>query len=149
MKRPNTQSPAHLPCLRRVSLQGGLWPQESGGGYELQTSVYILCNRKACLQSMFWPQDHRRELVSQESWQRLKNHRRNKLQPETARISNTRDYQMAKGIGKNPNRNQDHWASSEPSMPTIASPEYANTWKARFGSKIISHDAGIGFSEMH
>ena len=58
---------------------------------------------------------------------RLKKHKRNKLQPETARISNTRDYQMAKGIGKNPNRNQDHWVSSEPSMPTIASPEYANT----------------------
>ena len=59
---------------------------------------------------------------------RLKNHRRNKLLPETARISNTRDYQMAKGIGKNlTNRNQDHWESSEPSMPTIASPEYANT----------------------
>jgi hypothetical protein len=35
-------------------------------------------------------------LDSQECLQRLKNHRRNKLQPETARTSNTRDYQMAK-----------------------------------------------------
>ena len=35
--------------------------------------------------------------------------RRNKLHPESARTSNTRDYQMAKGRYKNlTNRNQDH-----------------------------------------
>jgi hypothetical protein len=38
----------------------------------------------------------------------LQTHRRNKLQPETARTSNTSDYQMAKGKHKNlANRNQD------------------------------------------
>ena len=58
----------------------------------------------------------------------VKEHRRNKLQPETARTSNTKDYQMAKGKWKNlPNRNQDHWASSEPSTPTTTSLKYTNT----------------------
>jgi hypothetical protein len=53
---------------------------------------------------------------------------RNKLQPETARISNTRDYQIVKGKHKNlTNRNQDHSASSEHSTPTTASPGYPNT----------------------
>jgi hypothetical protein len=47
-----------------------------------------------------------------------------------ARTSNTRDYQRAKGKGKNlTNRNQDHWASSETSTPTTASPGYPNTPK--------------------
>jgi hypothetical protein len=55
-------------------------------------------------------------------------HRRNKLQPETARTSNSRDYQMVKGKCKNlSNRNQDYSASSEPSNPTTASAGYANT----------------------
>jgi hypothetical protein len=40
------------------------------------------------------------------------NYRRNKLHPETARTSNTRDYQMAKGKLKNlTNRSQDHLPS--------------------------------------
>ena len=35
---------------------------------------------------------------------------------------------MAKGKGKNlTNINQEHWASSEPSMPTTMSPGYPNT----------------------
>ena len=35
---------------------------------------------------------------------------------------------MAKGKSKNlTNRNQDNWASSEPSIPTRASPGYRNT----------------------
>jgi gas vesicle protein len=35
---------------------------------------------------------------------------------------------MAKGKQKNlTNRNQEHWASSEPSMPTKSSPGYPNT----------------------
>jgi hypothetical protein len=58
------------------------------------------------------------------------NHRRNKLQPETARTSNTRDYQMAKGKCKNlTNRNQDHLVSSDHSTPTTTSPGYPNTPK--------------------
>ena len=58
----------------------------------------------------------------------LQTHRRNKLQPETARTFNARDYQMAKGKHKNlTNRNQDYLASSEPSTPTTASPGYPNT----------------------
>jgi hypothetical protein len=41
---------------------------------------------------------------------------------------NTRDYQIAKEKCKNlTNRNQEHWASSEHSMPTTASPGYPNT----------------------
>jgi hypothetical protein len=37
---------------------------------------------------------------------------------------------MSKGKHKNlTNRNQDHWASSEPSTPTTASPGYPNTQK--------------------
>jgi hypothetical protein len=52
--------------------------------------------------------------------------RRNKLQPDTARPSNTRYYQMAKGKHTNlTNRNQDYLASSEYSIPT-ASPGYTN-----------------------
>jgi hypothetical protein len=58
------------------------------------------------------------------------NHRRNKIQPETARTSNTRDDQMVKGKCKNlTNRNQDHSASSELSTPASASPGYPNTPK--------------------
>jgi hypothetical protein len=46
-------------------------------------------------------------------------HRRNKLQPETARTSNTRDYQMAKDKPKNLiNKNQEYLASSESSTLT-------------------------------
>jgi hypothetical protein len=77
----------------------------------------------------------------------LQTHRRNKLQPETARTSNTRDYQMLKGKCKNlTNRYQDYLASSEPSIPTTVSPGYPNTpkekKKAKLWFKIISHDAG-------
>jgi hypothetical protein len=58
----------------------------------------------------------------------LQIHRRNKLQPETARTSNSKDYHMVKGKHKNLiNRNQDYLASSEPSTPTTASPGYHNT----------------------
>jgi hypothetical protein len=70
----------------------------------------------------------RRELISMSTDTGLQTHRRNKLQPETARTSNTRDYQMAKGKLKNfTNRNQDHLVSSEPSTPTTASPGYPTT----------------------
>jgi hypothetical protein len=57
----------------------------------------------------------------------LQVHRRNKLKPETARPTNTRDNQMVKGKYKNLiNRNQGYMASSEPSSPTTASPGYPN-----------------------
>jgi hypothetical protein len=48
--------------------------------------------------------------------------------PARDRTPNTRDYYMVKGKHKNlTNRNQDHSASSEPSMPTTASPGYPKT----------------------
>jgi hypothetical protein len=60
----------------------------------------------------------------------LQTYRRNKIQPETTRISNTRDYQMVKGKCKNlTNRNKDYLVSSEPSTLTSASPGYPNTLK--------------------
>ena len=58
----------------------------------------------------------------------LTNHRRNRLQTETAITTNTRDYQMVKGKCKNlANRNQDRSPSSEHSTPISASPGYRNT----------------------
>jgi hypothetical protein len=52
----------------------------------------------------------------------------NKLQPEAARIPNTRDYKKAKGKCMNlTNRNKDDRAASEPITPTTASPGYSNT----------------------
>jgi hypothetical protein len=46
--------------------------------------------------------------------------------------TNSRDYQMAKGILKNlTNRNQDNSPSSEPSTSTSASPGYPNTPKSK------------------
>jgi hypothetical protein len=60
--------------------------------------------------------------------QAYKNHRRKKLQPETARTSSTRDYQMARGKLKYlTNRNKDYLASSESRTPTTTSCEYPNT----------------------
>ena len=58
----------------------------------------------------------------------LQAHRRDKFQSETARPTNIRDNQMAKGKHKNPtNGNQGYWAVSEPSSPTTTSPRYPNT----------------------
>jgi hypothetical protein len=43
-------------------------------------------------------------------------------------IINTRDFQLVKGKCKNlTNRNQEHWASSEPSTPTTTIPGYPST----------------------
>jgi hypothetical protein len=74
--------------------------------------------------------------LPEESWsprsadKGLQTHRRNKLQPDTARASNTKDYQMAKGKHKNPtNRNKDYLASTEPSTPSTVSRRYHNTQK--------------------
>ena len=51
---------------------------------------------------------------------------------------------MAKGKRKNlTNRNQKHWASSEPSTPTKASSGYPNTPKKQDSDlKIMSHEGG-------
>ena len=76
----------------------------------------------------------------------LQAHRRDNLKPETARATNTRDYQMVKGKHKKlTNRNQGYMASSEPSYPTTASLEYPNTLeKQDLDLKITSHDADRG-----
>jgi hypothetical protein len=66
-----TQTLGHLPCHRRVSLQGGLWPQDSGGREELQTSGHLPCKTRACLERVLWPLGLRRDLDSEEFWQRL------------------------------------------------------------------------------
>jgi hypothetical protein len=58
--------------------------------------------------------------------------RRKNLQSETARTSNTRDYQMAKGKHKNlTNRNQDYLTSSESSTPTTVSPDAPTHQKSK------------------
>jgi hypothetical protein len=58
----------------------------------------------------------------------LQPHRRNKLQPETARKSHTRDYQMGKGKCKKlTKRNQEYLTPLEPSAPTTAGPGQSNT----------------------
>jgi hypothetical protein len=60
----------------------------------------------------------RRKLCPRSADPGLQTHRRNKLQPETARTSNTRDYQMVKGKCKNlTKRNLDYFASSKPVLP--------------------------------
>jgi hypothetical protein len=76
------------------------------------------------------------QVQPEESWSHrnadkgLQTHRRDKLQPETVRPSNTRDNQMAKDELKNlTNRNQGYLAISETSSPTTASPGYPNTLK--------------------
>jgi hypothetical protein len=77
----------------------------------------------------------------------LQTPRRDKLQPETARSSNTRDYQMAKDKLKKLNQ-------QKPILIGIIRTQYfhhSKYWlpqhsrKARFRFKIISHDAGRGF----
>jgi hypothetical protein len=73
----------------------------------------------------------------------LQTQRRNKLQPETARTSNTRDYKKVKGKHKNlTNRNQEYVASSQHSSSTWI---LQHNRKAKFGFKIIFHDAGRRF----
>jgi hypothetical protein len=77
--------------------------------------------------------------MSEESWcprnadTGLQAHRRDYLLPETARPTNTRDNQMAKGKRKVTNRNQGYLAASEPSSPIITSTGYpkapeSKTW---------------------
>jgi hypothetical protein len=57
----------------------------------------------------------------------LQTHRRNKLQPETARTSNTKDKQMVKGKHKKlTNRNQDYLAPSETCSHTTVNPGFPN-----------------------
>jgi hypothetical protein len=55
-------------------------------------------------------------------------YRKDKSKSETARPANTRDNHVAKCKHKNiSNRNQDYFASSEPSSPTTVNPGYPNT----------------------
>jgi hypothetical protein len=75
-----TQTPGHIPCQRRILLQGGLWRQDSGGGSGLQTSGHLLCKRRACLQRVLRPLGLWRELNSQECWQRLTESQEEKAQ---------------------------------------------------------------------
>ena len=86
-------------------------------------SVSLDCSRALCIQ-----------VLPGESWSPrsantgLQSHRRNTLQPETARTSKTRDNQMAKGKCKNlSNRKQDYLVPSEPCSPTTASYGFPNT----------------------
>ena len=104
---------------------------QPGGGEELQTSVHLPYQRRACLQRELRPLGYKRELDSQECLTEAKRITGGKkLQPETARASNTRDYQMPKGKSKNlTNRNQDHLATSEHSTPSTVSSEQPNTPK--------------------
>jgi hypothetical protein len=70
----------------------------------------------------------RRELSLRSADIGLQTHRRDKLQPETVRTSNIRDYQIVKDKLKNlTNRNQDHLAPLEPSSPNTVSPGFPNT----------------------
>jgi hypothetical protein len=56
---------------KRVCLQGGLLSQDSGDGSKLQISVHLPCKKRACLQRVLWPLGLKKELDSQECWQRL------------------------------------------------------------------------------
>jgi hypothetical protein len=122
---PGTQgrSPFPLSCLskagplRRAQATEAEELLEQGPmGLHLQPGVGAVL-----LPSVHWSCQESRSLRSAETG--LQTHRRNKLQPETARTRNTRDYQMVKGKHKNlANINQDYLASSEPSTPTTASP---------------------------
>jgi hypothetical protein len=54
--------------------------------------------------------------------------KRGRLQTESPRPANTRDNKMVRGKRKTiSKRSQYTWASSEPSSPNTASPEYTNT----------------------
>ena len=58
----------------------------------------------------------------------LQAYRMDKLKPEAARPTNTRDNQMLKGKCRNlTNRNQGYMSSSEPCPPTTANPGHPNT----------------------
>ena len=121
--RAETQTPGHLYCQRRVSLQGGLWPQDSGSRSELQTSGHLPCKRRACLQRMLWPLGLRWDLNSQDWWQRLTESPEDQAPARDSLTINTKDYQIAKSKHKNlTNRNQENWASSKPRMPSTVSP---------------------------
>jgi hypothetical protein len=66
----------------------------------------------------------------QQCWQRLKESQEHQAPARDRLNINTRDFQMVKGKHKNLTKgNQEHWASSEPSMSTTTSPEYPNTPK--------------------
>jgi hypothetical protein len=68
---------------------------------------------------VLWSLGLRWDVDSQECWQRLTESQDNQAPARNSLNINTRDYQMVKGKHNNhTNRNQEHWASSEASMPT-------------------------------
>jgi hypothetical protein len=79
------------------------------------------------------PQDHR--ITGSQD------HRKDRLQSETARAVNNRDNQMARGKLKNI-RNKNHdLATSEPNSLTTKSSGYPHhTYKARFRPKLSFHE---------
>jgi hypothetical protein len=81
--RAQVRTPSCISGLSETSSQESIWDAEAtelfgqgpfrpGGRAELQTSVYLCCKRRACLQKVLWPLGLKRELDSQECWQRLK-----------------------------------------------------------------------------
>jgi hypothetical protein len=105
---------------------GSYWPIAAPRGWGCSTALCIL-------------------VLSGESWSPrstdtgLQTQRRNKLQPETTRISNTKDYQIVKGKCKNLTKmNKKCLASSEQITPNTVSPEYPNTLEKQ-DSDIKSH----------
>ena len=81
----------------------------------------------------------------------LKDHRRDKHQPESAGPTNTRDNQMANGKHRNvTNRNQGNMVPSEINCPTTASTGYPNTpEKQDLDLKITAQDADRGLQKGH
>ena len=83
--------------------------------------------------------------------QRLTKSQEDQAPPRDSLNINTRNFQMVKGKRKNlTNRNQEHWASSEPSTPTTASPGCPNTPEkqdADLNSYLMSHDGGRRFKK--
>jgi hypothetical protein len=115
-------------------LQGVFWPQDSGEitifslvgpawcslskevEEQVGTGSYMPLSaprRWGCSPALWAPSLPGEGLSPGSANRGLQIHRRNKLQAETARTSNIRDYQMVKGKSKNLiNRNQDNLASS-------------------------------------
>ena len=62
----------------------------------------------------------------------LQAHTRDKLKPETARPTNSRDFQMVKYKSKKFTKiNKGYMALSEPNSPTITSPDTPSHWKSK------------------
>ena len=131
----------------RASWTGSLFGPhlQPGVRAELQTSVHLSCQKKGCLQRVFWPLGLRRELDSQDCWQRLTESQ------ETSYSQRQLDY-LTPEIARWPKANV-RILLQKARQVSIYRTEYANhseswltqhTWNARLWFKIISHDAGRG-----